>query len=147
MARKAAQRAERALQEGIAGAACRCRLLPLAVAGEWLWQFCLYCRAAADDDAAALTAAAAAKLLQLPAHQCAPPSALPLTGPGLAPFPPPAAGMIKAKGLGKKKRREKEKARKSGDRGLMEDGGAFRPGIMRVRPAGGSGGGSGARRR
>jgi hypothetical protein len=52
--------------------------------------------------------------------------------------------MIKQKGLGKKKRREKEQARK-GDRGLMEDGGAFRPGIMRVRPL--SGPGTGASRR
>lgn len=60
------------------------------------------------------------------------------------PAPPCAAGMIQAKGLGKKKRREKEKARKAGDRGLMEDGGAFRPGIMRVKaPSSGGGGGGG----
>lgn len=60
--------------------------------------------------------------------------------------------MIQQKGLGKKKRREKEQARKA-DRGLMEDGGAFRPGILRVRapPAGSKvsskGGGKGGRRK
>ena len=43
-------------------------------------------------------------------------------------------------GLGKKKREEK---RKSLDRGLMEDRGAFRAGIMRVRPAGPASGGAG----
>ena len=41
-----------------------------------------------------------------------------------------AAGMIKAKGLGKKKRAEKSA---NLDRGLNEDGGSFRPGVMRVR--------------
>ena len=41
-----------------------------------------------------------------------------------------AAGMIMAKGLGKKKRAEKSA---NLDRGLNEDGGSFRPGVMRVR--------------
>lgn len=58
------------------------------------------------------------------------------------------AGMVKRKGLGKKKREEK---RKSLDRGLMEDGGAFRNGMLRVKQRGGSGasssGGGGKRRR
>lgn len=51
--------------------------------------------------------------------------------------------MIKAKGLGKKKRREKEKERRAEDRGLMEDGGAFRPGILRVKSGGRGRGGRG----
>ncbi|EFN59683.1 hypothetical protein CHLNCDRAFT_133205 [Chlorella variabilis] len=56
-----------------------------------------------------------------------------------------AAGMIQQKGMGKKKRREKGK---KVDRGLMEDGGAFRPGILRVKPLPGSGGGTaGGKRR
>jgi hypothetical protein len=55
-----------------------------------------------------------------------------------------AAGMIKQKGMGKKKRREKAKGL---DRGLMEDGGAFRPGILRVKPPPSLGGGSGNKRR
>ncbi|PSC74910.1 hypothetical protein C2E20_1892 [Micractinium conductrix] len=50
-----------------------------------------------------------------------------------------AAGMIQQKGLGKKKRREKAGQM---DRGLNEDRGSFRPGIMRVKsPAAGRGGG------
>jgi hypothetical protein len=52
--------------------------------------------------------------------------------------------MIKQKGMGKKKRREKAKGL---DRGLMEDGGAFRPGILRVKPPPSLGGGSGNKRR
>ncbi|GAB4822350.1 hypothetical protein N2152v2_009396 [Parachlorella kessleri] len=40
------------------------------------------------------------------------------------------AGMVKRKGLGRKKREEK---RQSLDRGLMEDKGAFKGGIMKVR--------------
>lgn len=40
-----------------------------------------------------------------------------------------AAGMVKRKGLGKKKRREK---RGGLDRGLVEDGGAFAGGVLRV---------------
>jgi len=53
--------------------------------------------------------------------------------------------MIQQKGLGKKKRREKAKQM---DRGLNEDRGAFRPGILRVKPppAAASGGGKGRRR-
>ena len=47
------------------------------------------------------------------------------------------AGMVKRKGLGRKKREEK---RQSLDRGLMEDRGAFKGGIMKVRL--GAGGGS-----
>jgi hypothetical protein len=66
----------------------------------------------------------------------------------VTPPPPPyqhiAAGMIKQKGMGKKKRREKAKGL---DRGLMEDGGAFRPGILRVKPPPSLGGGSGNKRR
>lgn len=56
--------------------------------------------------------------------------------------------MVQVKGLGKRKRREKEKERRK-DRGLMEDGGAFRPGILRVKapPASGGGGGKGGKRR
>ena len=40
-----------------------------------------------------------------------------------------AAGMVKRKGMGKKKRAEK---RGNVDRGLMEDGGSFRKGVLRV---------------
>ncbi len=43
-----------------------------------------------------------------------------------------------AQGLGKKKREEK---RKSLDRGLMEDRGSFRAGVMRVKLKPGGGGG------
>lgn len=42
-----------------------------------------------------------------------------------------ATGMVKQKGAGKKKRREKAAGL---DRGLNEDRGAFRGGVMRVRP-------------
>ena len=58
--------------------------------------------------------------------------------------------MIQAKGMGTKKRRETSKGL---DRGLMEDGGAFRPGILRVKgaaaaPSSGAGGkGKGDKRR
>lgn len=47
--------------------------------------------------------------------------------------------MIQQKGMGKKKRREKAKLM---DRGLNEDRGAFRPGMLRVKapPSGGKGG-------
>lgn len=44
---------------------------------------------------------------------------------------PAAAGMIQQKGLGKKKRREKARQL---DRGLNEDRGAFKPGVLRVKP-------------
>lgn len=44
-----------------------------------------------------------------------------------------AAGMLQVKGSGKKKRRAAEKGPR--DRGLMEDGGAFHNGILRVRGA------------
>ncbi len=56
--------------------------------------------------------------------------------------------MIQQKGMGKKKRREKSKQL---DKGLMEDGGAFRPGMLRVKPPPGLGGkplrGTGGKRR
>lgn len=39
--------------------------------------------------------------------------------------------MIQQKGLGKKKRREKARQL---DRGLNEDRGAFKPGVLRVKP-------------
>lgn len=44
-----------------------------------------------------------------------------------------AVGMVQVKGSGKKKKRAAEKAPR--DRGLMEDGGAFRNGILRLRGA------------
>lgn len=50
-----------------------------------------------------------------------------------------ASGMVQKKGMGKKKRAEKQKGL---DRGLMEDGGAFRNGVLKVgRIGGGSRGG------
>lgn len=57
-----------------------------------------------------------------------------------------AAGMVKVKGTGKKRRREQQGAL---DRGLNEDGGAYRGGVLRVRKGnGGSAGrGGGPRRR
>ncbi|KAI3429512.1 hypothetical protein D9Q98_005601 [Chlorella vulgaris] len=58
-----------------------------------------------------------------------------------------AAGMIQAKGLGKKKRREKSRQL---DKGLNEDGGAFRSGVLRVKappPQRKSSGGGGKRRK
>ena len=71
----------------------------------------------------------------------------PLLPPGL---PRSAAGMVQLKGMGKRKRREKEQERRK-DRGLMEDGGAFKPGILRVKAppvsGGGRGGGKGGKRR
>lgn len=45
--------------------------------------------------------------------------------------------MIQQKGLGKKKRRERARQL---DRGLNEDGGAFRPGVLRVKPPPSAGG-------
>ncbi len=53
------------------------------------------------------------------------------------------AGMVKRKGLGRKKREEK---RKSLDRGLMEDRGTFKAGIMRVKLGGPKAGGGGKRK-
>lgn len=44
------------------------------------------------------------------------------------------AGMLKRKGLGKKKREEK---RRSLDRGLMEDRGAFKGGVLKLKAPGG----------
>lgn len=58
-----------------------------------------------------------------------------------------AAGMVRVKGSGKKKRAEK---RAGLDKGLMEDGGAYRGGVLKVARSGGAGGkrggGSGGRR-
>lgn len=54
--------------------------------------------------------------------------------------------MVQLKGMGKRKRRGKEKERKK-DRGLMEDGGAFRPGVLRVKAPPASAGGKGGKRR
>lgn len=55
-----------------------------------------------------------------------------------------AAGMMRVKGTGKKKRAEK---RAGLDKGLMEDGGAFRGGVLKVAKLGGKrGGGSGGRK-
>jgi len=52
-----------------------------------------------------------------------------------------ASGMVQKKGMGKKKRAQKQKEI---DRGLMEDGGAFRNGVLKVdKIGGGRGGGSG----
>jgi ribonuclease Z len=54
-----------------------------------------------------------------------------------------ASGMVQVKGMGKKKRAEK----KAGlDRGLNEDGGAFRNGVLKIRGkvGGGSGRGGGS---
>ncbi|KAL4444596.1 hypothetical protein ABPG77_002413 [Micractinium sp. CCAP 211/92] len=48
-----------------------------------------------------------------------------------------AAGMIQQKGMGKKKRREKARQL---DRGLNEDRGAFKPGVLRVMPPPAAGG-------
>ena len=51
-----------------------------------------------------------------------------------------ASGRVQKKGMGKKKRAEK----KAGlDRGLNEDGGAFRNGVLKVGKIGGTGGGRG----
>lgn len=132
MARKQAQRDERALLEGIAGAAPP----PAHAPGRPALRCC------------------AAMLLRLLRCRVAPAACPPASpacmrglkagGPDL-PLPLPAAGMIQQKGMGKKKRREKGK---KVDRGLMEDGGAFRPGILRVKPLPGSGGGTaGGKRR
>jgi hypothetical protein len=54
--------------------------------------------------------------------------------------------MIQAKGLGKKKRREKSRQL---DKGLNEDGGAFRSGVLRVKapPPQRKSSGSGGKRR
>ena len=87
------------------------------------------------------------------APHCPPPpsTGLPARLPGLHAPLRSAAGMIQAKGMGKKKRREKSKGL---DRGLMEDGGAFRPGLLRVKgsaaaaaSSGGGGKGKGGKRR
>jgi hypothetical protein len=55
-----------------------------------------------------------------------------------------ATGMLKAKGRGKAKRAAQRRSQGGADRGLMEDSGAFKGGVMRV--AGGMGAG-GRRRR
>lgn len=58
-----------------------------------------------------------------------------------------SAGMLSVRDLAKKRRREAEAARVR-EPGLREDGGAFKNGVLRVKPAPrarGGGGGSGAR--
>ena len=47
-----------------------------------------------------------------------------------------ASGMVRQKGMGKKKRREKQEGM---ERGLGEDKGAFRGGVLRVKGQGGGG--------
>jgi hypothetical protein len=51
-----------------------------------------------------------------------------------------AAGMVRVKGSGKKKQAEK---RAGLDKGLLEDGGAFRGGVLKVAKSGSGGGGGG----
>ena len=53
-----------------------------------------------------------------------------------------AAGMVQRKGMGKKVRRKKEANKRSSgiDRGLMEDGGAFRNGVLSLSKWRGKGG-------
>lgn len=50
-----------------------------------------------------------------------------------------AAGMLSRKGLGKQKKRTEAQQRRKADRGLMEDGGSFRKGMLRVAPPGAKG--------
>ena len=46
-----------------------------------------------------------------------------------------ASGMVSRKAIAEKKRRAIKKERGGQDRGLVEDGGRFRNGVMRVKPS------------
>jgi len=150
MAKKQAQRAERALQEGIAGAACG----GSAGAALYVQKTAVYVADLLAECVQGLQNVCTLRPASPLPPACPPQPRHRLTNP--CAFPPPhhssrpAAGMVQLKGMGKRKRREKEKERKK-ERGLMEDGGAFKPGILRVKAppvsGGGRGGGKGGKRR